>query len=80
MSEFDFSVASWTVHGNGDHWSVLEQAGSERTRYWFGPMKEDDVEPFIAGRKSHFARIMTRYPGAGRVSADHPGADHAAAT
>lgn len=80
MSEFDFSVASWTIHRNGDHWSVLEQAGSERTRYWFGPMNKDEVEPFIAGRKAHFARIITRYPRADSGSADRRGADHPDAT
>ncbi len=76
MSEFDFSVASWTVHRNGDQWSVLEQAGSERTRYWFGPMKKEEVEPLIACRKSHFARIITRYPRVDSDNADRRGADH----
>jgi hypothetical protein len=58
MSEFDFSIASWTVQRNGDNrWSIMEQAGSKRTRYWFGPMKKDELEPFIARRKARFAKI-----------------------
>jgi hypothetical protein len=52
-----FSIASWTVQRNSDNWSIMEQAGSKQTRHWFGPMKKNELEPFIVGRKAQFAKI-----------------------
>ncbi len=77
MSQFDFNVASWTVRRNGDLWSVIEQAGSEHTRYWFGPMRQDEIEPFIADRKAHFARIASRHLKNNITTADYHSAEQA---
>jgi hypothetical protein len=56
----DFVNAKWTEQPNGDLWSVLEQLGDGRNKYWFGPMKRSEVQRFIAKRRAILGEMARR--------------------
>jgi len=60
VSDFDLASPVWVVEPHARKknlplFSVIERSGS--SRYWFGPFKQHEIEPFIESRRTIFERM-----------------------
>ena len=77
MSGFDLASPVWVVEPHARKknlplFSVIERSGS--SRYWFGPFKQHEIEPFIESRRTIFERmsrlrIITKNPALPEIAA-----------